>query len=652
MKTCLVSLLLILSFFIPLAQADERILSFQSDITVHEDAHLTVKEIIVVVSEAKKIKHGIYRDFPTTYRDHKGNSYTVGFQVRAVQKDSRPEPIHLSRLSNGQRVYIGDKNVFLRPGEYTYVLTYQTDRQLGSFDDFDELYWNVTGNGWDFPIDKVSAEIHLPGDAGRKIINTAAYTGPQGAKGKDFRTERNDAGSVVFSTTRSLGAKEGLTIALSWPKGYLQKPEGRTTDNGAATETPRRDEPPQQGSGVFSVIAGMLVLAAYYLLVWLKAGRDPEAGVIVVRYAPPSDMTPAVMRFIFRMGYDNKGFAAAIIDMAVRGAVSLHEDDGEYVIRKKEEGMITLSAEEKKIADHLFGADKEIRLIKRNHIYISGAINELKAYLRQKYEKIYFLTNRRYFVVGLLLTGLLLFASGFGMAQNRLMVFPFVFICIWLTIWSTGVIVLVREVVQKWRAVIKGRGNGVVNGAGALFLTLFSLPFIGGEIAGIAMMAHFTSIVIVLFLLAAMALNYLFFHLLKAPTRAGRALLDAIEGFRRFLVATEQDRLNMMNPPYRTPQLFEKYLPYALALDVEQQWSEQFAAILAEASAAGETGGYHPSWYYGPAWSSLGAGDFAGNLGDAFAGAIASSSTAPGSSSGSGGGGSSGGGGGGGGGGW
>jgi len=107
----------------------------------------------------------------------------------------------------------------------------------------------------------------------------------------------------------------------------------------------------------------------------------------------------------------------------------------------------------------------------------------------------------------------------------------------------------------------------------------------------------------------------------------------------------------MMNSPDRTPALFEKYLPYALALNVEQQWSEQFASILAEASLSGERGGYRPSWYYGSAWSSLAAADFAGSLGDAVAGAISSSSAAPGSSSGSGGGGSSGGGGGGGGGG-
>jgi len=160
-----------------------------------------------------------------------------------------------------------------------------------------------------------------------------------------------------------------------------------------------------------------------------------------------------------------------------------------------------------------------------------------------------------------------------------------------------------------------------------------------------------TSFVIALFLILAMMVNYLFFHLLKAPTGVGRKAMDEIEGFKRFLGATEKDRMNMLNPVEHTPQLFEKYLPYALALDVEQQWSEQFAEVLSSASVSPEQSGSGPVWYSGASWNSLAAAGFTSSLGSSFSDAISSSSTAPGSSSGSGGGGSSGGGGGGGGGG-
>ena len=120
--------------------------------------------------------------------------------------------------------------------------------------------------------------------------------------------------------------------------------------------------------------------------------------------------------------------------------------------------------------------------------------------------------------------------------------------------------------------------------------------------------------------------------------------MDALDGFRLYMQVAEKDRLNLLNPPERTPALFEKYLPYALALDVEQDWSEQFADVL---SAAQQTDAAGPGWYRGTtAYSNLG-----NALGSAFSGAVSSASTSPGSSSGSGGGGSSGGGGGGGGGG-
>jgi uncharacterized membrane protein len=147
--------------------------------------------------------------------------------------------------------------------------------------------------------------------------------------------------------------------------------------------------------------------------------------------------------------------------------------------------------------------------------------------------------------------------------------------------------------------------------------------------------------------------NVLFYHLLKAPTRLGRRVMDEIDGFAEYLSVAEKDRMNLLNPPERTPELFERFLPYALALGVEQAWGEQFSDVLAAASVA-ETrshSSYRPHWYSGSTFNAGNFGNFASSLGSGFSGAISSASTAPGSSSGSGGGGSSGGGGGGGGGG-
>ncbi|HSE94455.1 MAG TPA: hypothetical protein VLD61_01100, partial [Methylomirabilota bacterium] len=143
--------------------------------------------------------------------------------------------------------------------------------------------------------------------------------------------------------------------------------------------------------------------------------------------------------------------------------------------------------------------------------------------------------------------------------------------------------------------------------------------------------------------------NVLFYRLLKAPTRAGRGLLDEIEGLRMYLTVAERDRLNALHPPEETPATFERFLPYAFALDVEQAWAERFAAVLG--TADGQPG-YAPAWHAGRPFGGASGAPLATSLAG-LGPAVAAAASPPGSSSGGsgGGGGSSGGGGGGGGGG-
>ena len=125
-------------------------------------------------------------------------------------------------------------------------------------------------------------------------------------------------------------------------------------------------------------------------------------------------------------------------------------------------------------------------------------------------------------------------------------------------------------------------------------------------------------------------------------------MLDRIAGFKQYLSITERERLDRMTAPKDTPEMFERYLPYAIALGVENRWADRFAGVLAAAAAQGQQGF---GWYSGSSSPWDNPGRFANSVGSSLSSAISSASTAPGSSSGSGGGGSSGGGGGGGGGG-
>ena len=158
-------------------------------------SRLWVRQHLQAADVHAQIKRGIIRDFPTRYKDRFGNTVRVGFDVLSVLRDGQPEPFHIRYAANGVRVYIGRKDVILRPGTYTYTISYRTDRQLGFFKEYDELYWNVTGNGWTFPIERAEAVVQLP--QGARILQHTAYTGFFGARGKDFvATAKRDSSMV------------------------------------------------------------------------------------------------------------------------------------------------------------------------------------------------------------------------------------------------------------------------------------------------------------------------------------------------------------------------------------------------------------------------------------------------------------------------
>jgi uncharacterized membrane protein YgcG len=137
--------------------------------------------------------------------------------------------------------------------------------------------------------------------------------------------------------------------------------------------------------------------------------------------------------------------------------------------------------------------------------------------------------------------------------------------------------------------------------------------------------------------------------IMRRPTLRGRKVLDEVVGFSDYLEIAEKDEMNLRNPPEKTPRLFESLLPYALALGVEQEWSEKFAKVLA-AIRNPDGSGWQPGWYHG-SFNTSNLAYSTNSMTSGLSSAVKSSVNPPGSSSGGGGGGSSGGGGGGGGGG-
>ncbi len=607
----------------PSAYSQEKILSFQSLVQVHPDATLTVTETIKVQSAGVVIRRGIVRDFPTIYRDKAGNTVNVGFEVLEVLRDGKNEPYHLQYVKNGVKIYIGRKDVILPSGVYEYTIKYRTDRQLGFFPNYDELYWNVTGHGWTFPIESAQAVIELP--PGAKIIQYRAYTGRYGAKGRDYNAREEGPGMIVFTATRDLPPGSGLTVAVAWPKGVVQPPSDLDKMGFFL-----RDYLNLVVGG-----AGLLLVLGFYLVSWNRVGKDPAKGTIIPLFAPPPGFSPPSVRYLLRMGFDDRTVAAALVDMAVKGYLTIENVGKEYTLHKKGGGAKAITREEQNLGNELFSGGDTLEMKGINYKCIQSAREALNETLKSELQKAYFFANSNYFAAGVVLSllavgAVLLTSMNHGSNWDK---------SLWLAVWIGGGIGLTAWFLKRWTFTITKNLGGVgmaLFACGFLLLKFFTAP---------ALRSTFIPAVVILlpFLLG---LNFLFYRLLKAPTLTGRKIMDQIEGFKLYLSVAEKERLDLLNPPEKTPELFEKYLPYALALDVENQWSEQFAGVLAQAGEDGR--GYTPGWYTG-SYHDVGSTRFVSGLGGAFAGAIAASSSPPGSSSGSGGGGFSGGGGGGGG---
>ncbi len=651
---CAVVVLLALPVFTGRAGAadTERILSFDSTVTVHPDSTLTVQETIQCLSAGITIQHGLYRDFPTSYTDpENGRTVHVYFRVTGLTRDGQKEPWHAQNLTNGVRIYFGSSGIILAPGEHTYVFTYTSDRQLGFFSDHDELYWNVTGNGWEYPIDHASCTVVLPGNAWQQITGRTAFTGKQGERGTAFTMSHDGTGNPVFATTEPLASMEGLSIVVGWPKGIVVPPSPLQRFRWWL-----RDNRSMSAAGI-----SIILLLLYFTVTWTLVGRDPRPGAIIPRYVPPEGMSPAAVRYLRRMEFDVRAFAAAVTGLAVKGALVIAEsEDGEFSVDATGTTPADLAPDETALLHGLFDGRTRTKLTFRQsaHDRVRSVQKSLEQALHSCYGRGYFVTNASYTAGGLALSVLGIIVTGLLSSTAPERVIGFFFMAVWLSIWTFGVIALIASAATAWRSVFRNRPGGTISTIwGAISMTLFSIPFLLGEVIGTFAFVAMAGPLLLAMVFITAGIDYIFFRLLRAYTPQGRAVLDQIDGFRLYLSVAEKPRIDMLTQPDHTPQTYERYLPYAMALDVEKQWNDCFADVLQAPGASGETP-FQPAWFVGNPGKLSVLASLGTSFADTFASAVASSAVAPGhssgfgSSGGGGGGGSGGGGGGGGGGGW
>lgn len=486
---------------------------------------------------------------------------------------------------NGNKVLrIGDAERTVT-GEQEYTVDYQLDNVLNFYDGVPQLYWNVNGVGWSQRFDHVEARLHLAKgltvNASQKPV---CYSGTSGQKGADCSSSLENSGDVAYKveTTQQLPAYGNLSFALNVAGGNFHAEDWR-------------DKVADYWKPVVAATALPIATLAYAWRQWYKRGRDAKgSGVIVAQYEAPDGLTPLQVGTLVDFKTDNRDITATIISLAVRKYIRIVETKQDKLIGSKlsyelvllNADLTQLTADEKLLVGSLFSTVE---------VGARRSVNKANSSLATTAKT---LSDR---------TQASLTALGYYKANPLSAGTP---------LYTFGVILVVVTFV--------------------LLHFLHSAALVGALFAG--------------------GIAILFARLMPARTPKGVAALEHIQGLKMYMDVAEADRMKALQAPdaryasnsqepAKTVELFEKLLPYAIVLGVEQGWAKQFESLYATP----------PDWYAGNNLTAFNVGYLAGHLGTNFQNAVGTSFTPP-SSSGSGGFGgggfSGGGGGGGGGGGW
>ena len=549
--------------------AQERILQMDVSIVVNKDRSVDVKEEIQVRAEGDQIKRGLKRMLPTT-RYLKNRQSSMKYRDIRVFKDGSPSPYHTASEGKFKTLYIGDKNVFLEPGEYSYTIEYRVPNQVGMYDTHDEIYWNAIGTEWVFPIEASKVIIQIPEEA--KIVQQSCYTGKYGIAERNCSFEQTSIkGEYIYELTRPLAPREGMTVAIGWEKGAINYPPF--------------------WKRYFAVILcglGTLFLLGYYIITWMRYGIDPPKPTPYPIFKAPNDLSPAGLGYYHNKGQSLKNLGAAIVHLAIQGYLRIDESEEKgwfsssrnYTLSRLKNSSSLEVKEEKRIMDDLFSGGDTVILDGKYDSHFKDTVETFNSSLKFQHQKMLNDGNNRHFLVLPILLSIAILATSMIVMSN----------------------------------------------AGLLDNIAMQNP----NVLALALFFGFTVIGIVLYA-----------YLIKQPSPAKQKLSSEIEGFKMYLNMAERDRMQLLNPPDRTPEHFEEMLPFAFALSVEHDWAELFKDVLAAA-------------HYEPQWCNTHPVYFSNSFSNSFASTARTTSTPPQSSGGGSGGGgfSGGGGGGGGGGGW
>ena len=565
----------------------DRILKFYSDIEVKQDGLIHVTEYITVYNGNgmqteiyrqgldnyyeinNTINHGIFRDFPATYISRFGIKTVVPFAIKRISRNGNEEQYTTQPLSNGVRIYIGSPDMALPIGVQLFIVEYETKYQLIFHENKDELYWNVNGNGWAFTTDSVFCQVTFPGDA--VITEQACYTGIQDNTKRNCICKPGNSSIINFYTDSKLQPKEGLTIAASIQKGIIQPPTIYEALVNLAIAN-------WQLSAMVAIFFFVLLLHLYF---WNRYGKDPKEGVIYPRFDPPHGLSPADVGFIYNQDFKNELFSAALVDLAIKKAI---------VINVSELGASLYKSYSYEFTKPDFVDPQLFDVAKNSYKW------DLKNLFGLKVSAVY---NPRLVDLVTILKDHLFQTLQTDHKKNKI----------------------------KKGYFVKNQTSLIVGAA------LLALIFIATFVSFLGDLKALQLIPIFIVFNATCILQYIFKKLLPAYSMEGMKLKDEIEGFKMYLSTAEEKRYDALNAPEKSIATFEKFLPYAIALDCQIQWGNTFENMLTQAIVDGS---YQPTYYRGYSSSNFSMSSFTSSLSSGMSSTISSGSTPPSTSSSSG----------------
>jgi uncharacterized membrane protein YgcG len=579
--------LLFFGISLQLIGQEEYIRSFHSDLEVDQSGLLTVTETIEIYAAGDQIRRGIVRRLPLKGTDYRYKTVKTDYKVISVKMNGQDTPFDTEKKQGDLHINVGD-DTFLDPGWYTFQITYSAEGQLGYFDDYDELYWNVNGFGWIFRIEKISAAVKIPKEA--EFLQNACYTGYSGSTEQNCTNEMLPDGRLMFQA-EYLASQQNLTIATGFTKGIVSPPPPPTFYE-------------QFGLLILTGIT-VFVLLVYYIFTWFKYGVDPPKPTVIPEFDPPSGLSPASMGMLHKGYFLGELISASIVNLAVRGFLRIEEKSNDVLfglikstsfnLVKLKDDDGTLSKEEKVLMQYFF-TNNTIAVIDGKYsshfksmyqAYMNSLVTEHKPFLTQG-------SNWKFWIGPIVIFAL------YGWVASR---FDFSnYSSPNLDFNLEGVPMLPLALFFVVFIIISFVKKGAANW---LFFSLIGMVFLGGSYYLFSKSAiSFNNFILILFIVFAVISFFTYIYLIRRPSEEKLDLKARIDGFKRYLSAAEERQLQMFNPPQMTPEVFEKLLPYAMAFKVDKIWGNKFQALMERASLQNQ---HRTSWYSGSRAYSYGA---------------------------------------------